>query len=103
MSKNAISTIPKEIKYLTKLIYIDFSHNRIELLPPEFFEFPNLKHLNLSDNALKELHPSVSDLNMLEFLVSKMLLFSNCFIRIKKYNLVSVTNHVNTKSLIINV
>lgn len=56
---------------MTKLININLSQNKITSLPSEFFEFPNLKSLNLSQNDLGELHPSVSDLNMLEFIVSK--------------------------------
>lgn len=74
LQDNCIVSIPGEIKYLTKLTKINMSHNQLTCLPQEFFELPNLKWLNLSYNQFAEIDSRLSDLNMLEFLVSSFVL-----------------------------
>lgn len=64
-----MTTLPKEIGKLEKLLRLNLSRNNIKELPAEFFTLPDLRYLNLSYNKLQELHPDISDFHMLEVLV----------------------------------
>lgn len=67
---NGLTSLPKEIAKLEKLLRLNLSRNNIKELPAEFFTLPDLRYLNLSYNKLQELHPDISDFHMLEVLVS---------------------------------
>ena len=49
---------------------MNFSHNKLTRIPDPFFRLRDLTTLNLSYNLFEELHPDISDLVMLETLVS---------------------------------
>lgn len=51
---------------------LNVSHNKLSHLPREIYSLPDLRHLNISYNEFKELDPDISDLHMLEFLVSRV-------------------------------
>lgn len=75
-----MSSVPKDIGKLEKLTRVNLSRNQLVELPTEFFTLPNLRYLNLSHNNIEELHPDISDLHMLETLVSCVrALFKNLF------------------------
>lgn len=67
---NALVALPPEIGKLEKLVRLNLSHNKLSQLPSELFSLPDLRHLNISHNEFAELNPDVSNLHMLEFLVS---------------------------------
>lgn len=67
---NALVALPPEIGKLEKLVRLNLSHNKLSQLPSELFSLPDLRHLNISHNEFVELNPDVSNLHMLEFLVS---------------------------------
>lgn len=62
--------MPKEIGLLEKLTRINLSRNKINDLPNDFFRLRELKYLNLSYNGLTDINADLSDLVMLEVLVS---------------------------------
>ena len=63
--------MPKEIGLLEKLTRINLSRNKINELPNDFFRLRELKYLNLSYNGLTDISADLSDLVMLEILVSR--------------------------------
>ena len=63
-SKN-IKDIPRSIKFLTKLIELDLSHNQLTSLPPEIGSLTNLKTLFLYQNQLTTLPPEIGNLTKL--------------------------------------
>lgn len=67
---NALVSLPPEIGKLEKLVRLNISHNKLSVLPIDLFSLPELRHLNISHNEFAELDPDVSNLHMLEFLVS---------------------------------
>lgn len=62
--------LPPEIGKLEKLVRLNVSHNKLSQLPRAMYSLPELRHLNISYNEFVELNPDISDLHMLEFLVS---------------------------------
>lgn len=77
---NALTTLPKEIGLLQSLTKLNVSHNKITCLPVEIFKLRDLRQLNLSRNSLTELNGELSDLVMLEVLVSLMLIYGISFL-----------------------
>lgn len=67
---NALVALPPEIGKLEKLVRLNLSHNKLSQLPSELFSLPDLRNLNISHNEFAELNPDVSNLHMLELLVS---------------------------------
>lgn len=67
---NALTTIPPAIGTLQKLTKLNISHNKLTELPTEFFQLRDLRQLNLSHNSFTEINAGVSDMVMLEVLVS---------------------------------
>lgn len=67
---NAITTLPDGIGALEKLSKLNLSHNKITSLPKSLFRLRELKQLNLSHNCFSQMDPDLSDLVMLETLVS---------------------------------
>lgn len=67
---NALTELPEEIGALEKLAKANFSHNKLTRLPEPFFRLKDLNTLNLSHNNFVELNADISDLVMLENLVS---------------------------------
>lgn len=51
---------------------VNLSRNKLRELPVDFYSLPELRYLNISYNEFEELHPAVSDLHMLEYLVCKV-------------------------------
>ena len=55
LSHNSIATVLRDgcrINSSNRLEIIDLSHGQLETIPSEFFYFPRLRYLNLSNNAL---------------------------------------------------
>lgn len=67
---NALTSIPPAIGTLQKLTKLNISHNKLTELPTEFFQLRDLRQLNLSHNSFVEINAGVSDMVMLEVLVS---------------------------------
>lgn len=59
-----------EIGNLTKMMTLDLSHNKLEVLPIQFYHLLELRNLNLKYNILKELDTGITDLIMLSHLVN---------------------------------
>lgn len=53
---------------------LNLSHNHIDQLPIEFFRMRELKYLNLAHNGLVDVSADLSDMVMLEVLVSLTML-----------------------------
>lgn len=67
---NAFNELPDELGTLEKLTKGNFSHNKLSCLPESFYRLKHLNTLNLSHNQFVELNADISDLVMLETLVS---------------------------------
>lgn len=67
---NALTTVPEEIGQLTQLTRLNLSRNKLTQLPCEFYRLRELKQLNLSHNQLTEIDVDITDMVMLEELVS---------------------------------
>lgn len=72
---NALTELPDEIAALERLTKANFSHNKLTCLPEPFYRLKDLTTLNLSHNKFVELNADISDLVMLDTLVS---LIINC-------------------------
>lgn len=68
---NAITDLPEELGQLEKLAKVNLSHNKLTKLPESFFRLKDLTILNISHNQFEELNADISDLVMLETLVSE--------------------------------
>lgn len=55
---------------LEKLTKLNLSRNKLTELPSEFFRLAELRYLNLSNNNFASVSPDISDLHMLDVLVS---------------------------------
>lgn len=78
---NAITELPAEIGALDKLTKANFSHNKLTSVPEPFYRLKDLNTLNLSYNQFAELNADISDLVMLETLVSEGL--KNCYLLVE--------------------
>jgi Leucine-rich repeat (LRR) protein len=78
LQDNALTTLPKEVGHLQYLTRLNVSHNKLNQLPTEFFRLPKLIQLNLSHNVIVDLCPDISDLVMLEVLVSFYAITGSC-------------------------
>lgn len=67
---NAITELPEEVGALERLTKANFSHNKLSSLPDSFYRLRDLNTLNISYNNFGELNADISDLVMLETLVS---------------------------------
>lgn len=65
--------MPAEIGALKKLTKLNASHNNIKLVPDEFYKLTELQVLTLSYNCLESLNTDITDLVMLQYLVTKTL------------------------------
>lgn len=97
---NALTSLPREIAQLERLLRLNLSHNKLCELPHELFRLPNLRYLNLSHNEFVELHPDISDLHMLEVLVRKAVKVIKLLIHLiltnlnqKRTNLLIISTH----------
>lgn len=70
MHDNAITELPEELGALEKLVKVNLHHNKLTRMPESFFRLRDLNSLNLSHNLFAELNADISDLVMLETLVS---------------------------------
>lgn len=75
LSRNYITTIPKELGKLTQLENLDLSHNAIRELPSELGNLTNLKSLNLKHNYdISNVPATFENLNKLEYFGTSLLL-----------------------------
>lgn len=65
-----MTTLPDEIGQLVNLTKLNVSHNKLTNLPNTFFKLKELTHLNISRNEFSVINNELSDLIMLEILVS---------------------------------
>ncbi|CAL9695885.1 unnamed protein product [Knipowitschia caucasica] len=64
---NSIMYIPEHIKKLTSLERLNFSHNKIEILPSHLFLCNKLRYLDLSNNDIRFIPPEVGVLQSLQY------------------------------------
>jgi len=61
----SLSSFPTEILTLSKLKVIDFNEQKITRIPDDINKLENLEILNLLDNNIKEINPSICNCNKL--------------------------------------
>jgi len=66
LRRNNITSLLKDIGFLSDLIYLNLRINNLTKLPSSIGLFSNLKYLNLSSNDLKELPKSIGNLGSLK-------------------------------------
>lgn len=64
---NSIMYIPEHIKKLSSLERLNFSHNKIEILPSHLFLCNKLRYLDLSNNDIRFIPPEVGVLQSLQY------------------------------------
>lgn len=64
---NSIMYIPEHIKKLGSLERLNFSHNKIEILPSHLFLCNKLRYLDLSNNDIRFIPPEVGVLQSLQY------------------------------------
>jgi Leucine-rich repeat (LRR) protein len=89
MDDNKIQYLPKEIKNLKKLMFLDLSKNKFKNLPNEIGDCTALSDLYLSENEISELPETIAISKLLYFLILKnsFLLFLGCLSFLKILNL----------------
>ncbi len=69
LSKNRFTTVPRAIKNLKDLVYLDFSNNKIKIGIPEWMiNLNNLTHLDLSRNEITTIPKIIEALPQLTYL-----------------------------------
>jgi len=68
LSKNQLTSIPKEIGNLVNLQYLDLSENKLTSLPEEIGNLVNLQYLDLSENQLTSIPEEIGNLVNLQYL-----------------------------------
>lgn len=68
LSENYILFLPKEIKYLNKLIKLVLNKNKIKFIPIEIRELKELKKFDISHNLIEEIPLFIGELTNLEFI-----------------------------------
>ncbi|KAM9763034.1 volume-regulated anion channel subunit LRRC8C isoform 2-T2 [Menidia menidia] len=64
---NSIMYIPEHIKKLSSLERLNFSHNKIEILPSHLFLCNKLRYLDLSNNDIRFIPPEIGVLQSLQY------------------------------------
>lgn len=64
LSENNLSSLPKEIGLLNKLIYLSVARNKLESLPAEFAQLKSLRSLDLHYNNIREFFDGIEDIEL---------------------------------------
>lgn len=99
LCSNHLTNIPREIKSLSKLQFLDVSKNCLTDLPLEVGDLKNLRELVISNNKLTKLPRCVYDLENLEILLSaenkidEINVSSDALARLKKLAVLDLSNN----------
>lgn len=64
LSENNLSSLPKEIGLLNKLIYLSVARNKLESLPAEFAQLKSLRSLDLHYNNIREFFEGIEEIEL---------------------------------------
>lgn len=70
LQDNNLTDLPEQIGYLRRLTKLFLNRNKLKKLPEELFKLADLRQLAVSSNCLENISKNISDLIMIEKLVS---------------------------------
>ncbi|KAK5959512.1 adenylate cyclase PWA37_003473 [Arxiozyma heterogenica] len=95
LSENNLSSLPKEIGSLNKLIYLSVARNKLESLPAEFAQLKSLRSLDLHYNNIREFFEGIEEIELTYLNIS-----SNAFGSIASMDSTMFTNPTGSNKLL---